>query len=314
MSVVSVNEHSAGGGADDSGHRNWWVKYLVRTDSKSDGPITVMFDELSPGYGSGFGYGFDADPLATRKSANVDLVEEESTRKVWMLTVNFSTHPVARPDTALFAPGSSGTSDPTTISKLGGSFLPYAEAVVRDIDGDEVKNTAGDLFLDLTADRNRPTLAIEKTYTLESFATIYPTLCSSLSTGAVNEGTWWYQAARKWKLSAAPWQLLYYGDARYCSVSYSFEMKEETWDLKPANRGPRYKAGTKWFRFADDKGLDYGGDGLGALNVDGNRRASDADPILLFFDDDLFNGVLAPFEIYGADNFSATYSIPSGLT
>jgi len=317
MSVIKVSERSARGGFDRDGNRQWNVDYTVRTDNRSDGPLTILTDILSPAYGSSyeFGGGLEADPGAYRSAASCDYLSEDGSLKVWVMTVTYSSAGVLRPDQTLFG-GGEGTNDPTTITRISGSFVPFQEAVSRDRHGDPVVNAAKDLFEGLTKDKNRPTLSIEKTYTAEWFEANLDSINIAVSNSAVNDLIWMYHSADTWKITGAPWSQLFFGQEKYYRITWSIELNTDTWHLKPANVGPAHWVGGltgTYTRFADDLGLQYSGDGRGALEADGTQRARSSDPVVIYFDGAGTDSAGDPFEVYPPVDFNAKFSLPETL-
>ncbi len=309
MAVTSVEEVSASGGYDAQGHRTWTVLYKAETDSRSDGPVTVILSPLLPSFLSIYTFqsASEGDTLAFRQSLVADLSEPGESWTTWDVTATFSTKPVTTPDSTGGGSGAAGVSDPTLFPpEISGSFVKTLVAVEKDKDGDPVVNAAGDLFLDLTRDKSRPDLVIKKNLTAQDFDLDLITEVSD----SVNSSTFFGKGPRKWKFSQFNWRQLYFGITPYYEVTYGFEVNHDTWDYKPANRGPRYIDGTAKLKFKDDEGLEYG-DGLGELNADGTRRSTTASPRVLYYDGTTSG--LDPFKVYDETNFQAVLKVPIAL-
>ena len=314
MTILNTKELSARGRVDENGFRRWVVKHQVRTDARSDGPLSVLTDILSPAYASSYSFGgHEKDLGAFRREAECELISEDDSHKLWRLEVVYSSSPVTRPDVTLHQ-GGSGTDDPTSRVIISGSFVPYQAAVTRDRHGAPVLNSAKELFEGLTKDANRPSLTIETTYTKSWFVSNFDLITRAISKSALNDQSWFYHSEATWKLMGAPWKEVYFGTETYYTVVWSFELNVDTWHLKPADMGTGHWLGglTGTFeRFADDAGLGYAGDGRGALNGDGTKRARDSEPVVRYFDGAAADSAGAPFEVYDPLDFADKFQLPA---
>lgn len=309
MAVTSVNEYSASGGFDSQGVRTWTVLYKAETDSTSDGPVTVILSPLLPTFLSIYTFqsATEGDTLAFRQSLTAELSDPGNSWTTWDVTAVFSTKPVNAPDTGGGGAGNAGVTDPTLLPpEISGSFIKTLVPVEKDKDGNPVLNAAGDLFLDLVRDKSRPDLMIKKNYT----AAVFDLDMITDVADSVNSKVFFGKGPRKWKFSSFVWRQLYWGITPYYEAAFGFEVNADTWDYEPANRGPRYDSGTAKLKFKDDEGLEYG-DGLGELNADGTRRATTADPRVLYYDGTVSG--LDPFEVYDTTDFETVLKVPTEL-
>jgi hypothetical protein len=91
MAVTSATIVSAVGGKDGDGHRNYTVKYRVLTNSRNDGPSTVLAYASLPTVGSTYSNGTETDTAAFFDGAGAEYQGEEESAMVWLVTARFAT-------------------------------------------------------------------------------------------------------------------------------------------------------------------------------------------------------------------------------
>lgn len=133
-------------------------------------------------------------------------------------------------------------------------FASFTRILERDIDGNPIANTAGDIFdPPLEEEDERPVLVATKNYDADDLDGLMALLADYR--GAVNSDTWLGRPSGSWRLARvqmSPEQVE--NDQRYHAVSYFFELKEE-WEIAD----PSTVEGTPepWDRLVENKGFNY---------------------------------------------------------
>lgn len=193
MAVVSCKEWKAKGSIAEDGQRTWTVWYKVRTNARTDGPIVAMSAQGIPGYFAPYTFGQEQDQGAFRGPLEAELLAEENSLKLWLVTATFSSRPLTKP------PDANREVDPLLLPPdIGGDWASREEPIETDKDGNPILNSAGEPYDGLTDDRHSMTLTIG-----QNFATINIPLLDDF-VGAVNTLTFWLLGPRKWMLARAP--------------------------------------------------------------------------------------------------------------
>ena len=91
MAIVGVYPMHAIGGGQADGDRNTTVRYRVTTDSRSDGPLTVLGASGLPLRGEAYQFGNESDNYIYAQSAQASYQGEEQSLRVWFLDVTYNT-------------------------------------------------------------------------------------------------------------------------------------------------------------------------------------------------------------------------------
>lgn len=263
MAVVSALPCSVTGGITRAGHRYYDAVWKVRTDSRTDGLVTVLLDSALPVYLYPFVWVSEWDYGAFRKEISGQLTSEEGTLKLWTVTLHYDSEPLpeGRHD-------SNRRDDPRLWPiDISGDFLVQQVPLEKDRTGAAVTNSAGDLFEGRTRDASFPTLVLTKNYSDIDLDYV------AQYRDSVNTETFFGLIARKWKLGRVAWQQLRHGLAMtYYRVTFEFSANYDTWDFVNADRGYWYKDGSNRRRFTDDvDGVTL--TGQGCLNGSGAKLA-----------------------------------------
>lgn len=215
---------------DPDHNRSYVSIYEVITDDKEDGPITALNAPGIPPYRSQYSWGNDLDNWAFANDATADLRNVDETRKLWTVTVNFSTRPSFRcGDTKIENP----LSEPI---RLGGSFMQFTRPATTDRNGNAIINSVSEPFIpSIEIDDSRKVLTIQKN-----------TAAISLSNWAnysdtVNSGSLWGLSARMVKLNQWRWTVQYWGTCfAYISNEWEFHINYQLWNHKPLDAGFRH--------------------------------------------------------------------------
>lgn len=307
MAVTSVTAIKAKGGVSAAGDRVWTVVYRVLTNDRNDGPLTVLSSTSLPSFLSQYEYGNEQDIGAYRTSYEADLVSEKDSLKAWNVTCVFSsvstTYVGVR---ALVKPNSLWPDNPLLqVPEVSGDWLDMDEPVTVDKDGTPVVNSAKDRFDDLTKEVGFPTLVITKNYADLNFLTLQTYM------HAVNSQTFWGLPARYWKLSRAPWRVLFYGPGYpYFQISYEFRARYGSWDFEPLDAGWRKVSGNTKVLCTDGKGMPL--TRPAELDGTGAQLPDTADETDFVYCDGTVTG-LGPFRVYEEADFAGLF-IPVSKT
>ena len=210
---------------DEEGHRTYSISFLVQTTDTDDDPATVMNASGAPAIGSTWAYGNGIDLWAfcwpTLKVERYKALEGDPHTK-WKSTYTFSTKPLRRcQDNSIENP----INEPFDIS---GSFVKYTKKVEKDRNGDTITTTSNET-IQLEKDANRHQLKISYNS---------PTLNLSIITAqidTINDNGIWGLPAKTAKFSDFSWSRKLYGTCTfYYTLSFSFDIKYEGWDVDDA--------------------------------------------------------------------------------
>lgn len=218
------------------GHRDYTIKWLVKTDDPMDGPYTVLNAPELPYVGSWWEYGNEEDPWAyCTPECTIQPVYSNELCQWWTFENTFSTRPAKRCQDSQYE-------DPLSEPyRIGGSFNPEKAERYYDRNGKFIMNSAKEPFRgpEVEFDTSKPTVSIGM-----NLATLpLPTYTQLMH--CVNDATLWGLSARCVKLSAMRFQRLLYGTCSYYySVDLDFDIDFYTFDRKLIDSGTRYlKAG-----------------------------------------------------------------------
>lgn len=228
------------GERDDEGHRTWTVSHLVQSNSKDDGPYTVMATSGLPEVGDLYSFGNDNDIWAfcypSVKVSPHSTVTEGTWARVWKVDQKFSTKPLKRcADESIGDP----LSEPQSIS---GSFVKYSKEGGFDKNGSPIRSSSHEPFTgsQVEFDANRPTVRIS-----QNVASLGLSLFSS-TVDKVNDSTLWGLPARCVKLSNVSWERKLYGICTYYYTrTFEFDVDYSTFDKYVVDEGNKVLNG-KW--------------------------------------------------------------------
>lgn len=244
---------------DSEGDREYHATYRVRSDSKLDGPATILATAGLPQKGSSWAIANDIDPWAfCLWDATVKPVINHESNVDWDLDFTFTTK------TGRASCKDSQQDDPLlTPPKISGSFSKYTEEADQDRFGTPLTNSAFEQLRGpkVEFDRNRPTVRIELTTSFLDLATI----CELMD--GVNDSPIWGLEARCVKLSNVSWERRFYGE---CSVYYvitlEFDIDFNTFDREVLDEATKVLNG----HWSSDTGLwvldDIGDDPPNSMN------------------------------------------------
>lgn len=266
------------GGRDADLHRNYWVRFLVETDSELDGPQTITFAPGLPLVGSSWGYGNDNDAYALcQPTLTCETVVKNEPNFLWVLKYDFSTRPWR---TCCSQAITNPLSQPAQIS---GSFVTYQERVCKRRDtvdsyGDTVPGT---MILSsslqpvyVQVDKSRAAVSITQTVLNLGLSTFTPML------NTLNDATLWGMPKRCIKLRNVPWRRLNWGLCTfYYQRTLEFDVDSKTFDeTELADTGNR---------IVDDKWPGYtriGCTGTGTSTMAGTVDTKDVRNFVVYTD------------------------------
>lgn len=220
MTMINLGKLDWGANQDSELHRNYWIKFLIETDSDLDGPAAIALGAPGlPVAGAAWNYGNDTDNYALcRPEMECETVIKNEKNFHWILKFAFSTRPWR---TCATSPITTPLSQPAQIS---GNFVNYQERTCRRRDGTMIASSSLEPIW-YVRDRNRPTVSVVQTVLDLQLAT----LASMIDT--LNDATLWGLPKRCWKLRNTPWRRLVWGKcAYYYQRDLQFDGNYETWD------------------------------------------------------------------------------------
>ena len=223
--LISI-DHTIG----EMAERNYTLVYEVDTDDVADSAITARLASGVPSRLSTFSHGNDSDDNAVLLTKKVKLVKARDSYNRWVVTCGFKTP----------TPGLYSSIDPTIVddpllqpTKWRGSFVQFLRSVTHDKDGTQIKNTAGDAFIDppITMDDSKLSIIASKNYA-EADMPDWATFVNS-----VNDDAWWGFGSRKIKVQSIEWDQFFFGSVAFYRVDFHFLVDFENWDIKPLHAG-----------------------------------------------------------------------------
>jgi len=218
---------------DEEGHIDYTLIWRVNTTNVLDGPDTAHTAAGLPLPGASLNYGNTVNTYARyNRKGGAKLVKADGSRKLWDVTTVFSTRPLRRCSTGSFE---NPLLEP---HKVRGGSVKIPTELIKDKDGDPILNSAEERFRGPTCQDVivRPTIELEMNVSWVSLSFLYQYV------EAVNDATWWGCAARVIKCTDFTWEQMLWGVcSEYFHVAFSFELKEDTWDLYLLDEGTRVK-------------------------------------------------------------------------
>ncbi len=214
---------------DAGGHRDYKVKYLVKT-SVTEGPFTALSSSGLPVPGDQYQFGDEFDQWATclpTTDITVHQEKEGDPNRYWLVECLFSTKP---PDGNNQRCNDQPIEDPILEPpKISGSYTRYSEEKQYDRFGTPIQTSSFERILGQQSefDGNRASLRIEQNVSTFEQAVQLPAAMAN----TVNDRVLWGLPPRTIKLMPSNWERKYHG---HCDVYYSrtleFDIRTDTFD------------------------------------------------------------------------------------
>lgn len=263
--------------------RYYRVRYGVTTTEASDQGLQALTASGIPRRGDYYEAGDNADAGAFVDSYDVQLADEQGSRRYWHVFVEFTSQ--------------ASRADPRSPPTIEGYSFPWdaptevsaASRVTEKIctthysnpaTGAEeyLTNSANHFYDDVYRELSHATLRMRKKYYHTSWAPadIKPYI------DTVNSASFFGEASGYYKMEAPRWTLLFTGDGwAYYDVEYSFVGNVHGWNGTPhVDNGYYYRDASDDYRkkrFTDDEGIVISG--KGKLDGAGDELDDDATPV-----------------------------------
>lgn len=222
MAATLLGRMDWGVSREKDGHRDYNIKWRVKTDLSTEGPATVLACPGLPAVGSAWSFGFDSDAWAfCHPDWKISTELQGEPNYHWIVEQTFSTKPLKRcQDSSIENP----LLEPP---RLNGSFVKYVREAHKDRFNVPLKTPSHEMLKGpvVEFDEDRPTVHVEVTKLTLPLGTITPLF------NTLNDATLWGLGARKVKLSTGSWKRLLYGTCTfYFVISYEFEINFRGFD------------------------------------------------------------------------------------
>lgn len=208
---------------EDEGHRNYKIKWRIKTTDVNDGPAVILTCPGLPVIGDPWIFGNDNDPWAFCYPTGVvrSQLQEGDPTFYWILEQKFSTKPLKRcQETQIDDP----LDEP---QKVSGTFVKYTEEARTDLNEKFLITSSLEPLRgpQVEFDANRPTVKIEQNV-LDLELPLFTPMVDQ-----VNGATMWGLPARCVKLSNASWERKLYGICHYYYTrTFDFDINFNTFD------------------------------------------------------------------------------------
>jgi len=208
--------------------RKYRVPWVILTNSRSDGGLTVSGSLPAGGTALSVGNDIDAFAVVTHYGS-ITLVDETDSEKLWHADVFYGTR----------SPFDICTADlnlnPLAFPpKLWTQTVKRQKALIEDNAGNAIVNAAGDPFDGLAQDVSETIQYIQKNQAVVDEAQ-WDDFADS-----VNSTTFFGLGARMWKAEKPNYTVAFEGNCQaYYVCTYAFESNHDTWDLELIERGLR---------------------------------------------------------------------------
>lgn len=136
---MEVVLEDADGSVDESGRPTYRAMYRVTTDSKNNGPASVLIAAGIPSRGDTWQYGTEIDIATVLRRKTCKLRDTENDLTIWEVICEYDRNW----DTE--GPTFETASDPTQApAEWSGGLVPYTRKFDKNRDGEALKNSAGD--------------------------------------------------------------------------------------------------------------------------------------------------------------------------
>jgi hypothetical protein len=258
MAVVSVKQIGAGRNADGRSdfNRSYTVVWVVIVDDPYDGPATVGSAATLPArFAPYVGYENTNDAFALCTSLRPEQDGEEWYK--WRVTATFETQ---------FTQNQHQHEDPSEEPPVFWVETEFTtKPVVKEWNGNDIKNSAGQLIAGLEKLEAVETWVWEKNHTSlnRSFWLAYQ--------NTVNSDNFFELEPKQGLLHIIVPKASYRNGAPFWRVQYRVKVNKDGWDVEPADRGTAVKnASGKLERPTDEKGQPF--DGEVPLKADGTQE------------------------------------------
>lgn len=221
MSVTFVGEKAdqRQGTGNSDGSRSYVRIFIVVTNDKGDGPLTIGNSGFVPAVFDIYVAGNDVD--AGARVQTVTPLQPTNDPYYWEVRVEYSSLAVQEIQNPLARP-----------TDIAWGFQVYQKAIIKDIYGNALVNKANQLFDPVPEiDDARPTLTFTK-----NLAAFDPALAYTY-VNSINLSAWYGGAAQTWKcMNIASSQQIENG-IYFFPTTFEFQYHWETWKLVIANFG-----------------------------------------------------------------------------
>jgi hypothetical protein len=238
MSVSSVQAVASDSNRQEDFHRTYTIKFRVITDDVLDGPNTVLDGNGVPRLGDSYAFGNDTDGNATARTFAVKLMTEKDSRRLWEVTVSYSTQGGTSDKQS--GGNGSGSSPIDWGWRVSGSFFSHMRAPTKDRNGRALVNLVQEPFLPPPEiDDPQLTIVLEKNHPTFSISTW------ANARGKVNSVAIWGLERRQLKLRAWPFQVHWVSQSfAYTSSRLEFQVNTNPgFYYEPLNCGFRELVG-----------------------------------------------------------------------
>lgn len=235
MSCAAIGPLSWGLVLSEEAHRDYTIKWQVRATDVEDGPLQVFLASGLPAIGSTWSIGNDTDAWAfCWPNWKIKQIIDGELNLDWEVEQTFSTRPLKRCQT-------SSIDDPLDEPpKISGSFMSYTEEAAYDYLGNPLVSSSWEQFRGPQVERDEVRAAIVisvnvLTLPLGQYAEFM---------NHVNDATLWGLPTRCVKLSGVTFEQNLYGTCTYYyTITYSFDINFNTFDVPLLDMGTRVLAG-----------------------------------------------------------------------
>lgn len=241
MSFVNVVEdHEARSmSQDEKGNLSYRRRLIYRTDNVFDGPDTLRLYPGFPTIGSMYASGWDSNPWALCRS--IEAKPRDGDQLTWDVDATYST---ALDATQI------GDNPLLKAPTYSWSFAQFTKPAVVDKDNNAVANSAREQYdPPIEVDDSRPVLSIQRNQASFNISVILNYV------DAVNSDSWFGCNPRQAKMQNIQATNRTENGYTYWDVSYEVHFRQETWDIKPIDRGfHRLRSGGTWEHILDHRG------------------------------------------------------------
>lgn len=232
MTVAIIGRSHWEGEVTTEGHRVWHVRHKIRSNDPLDGPQVVLSCAGLPTIGSTYAFGNDVDDWAyCYPDAKIQMVDaKDDNTKTWTVDQRFSTLPLQRCN---LTPMTDPVLEP---QRVGGSFIKFLKAAVRDRYGLAITSSSWELFRgrEVEFESSQPTVWVEQNVSnlgLNVFTQYVD---------AVNDSVLWGMNPRCVKLGNVTWERKQFGTCSYYYTRrFEFSIDFNTFDRYVQDEGTR---------------------------------------------------------------------------
>lgn len=249
MTITEVRLKDSTASMDERGYSRYMLTYEVSTDDQNDLAQTVRQAAGIPLIGDTYQAGNDSDSNAWCRSKQVSLLQVNDSYNLWRVSCEFS-------DTPGQLPQSQFTHYLDIPASWSGGLVQFSRDYHQDRDGNQLKNAAGEPFIDpaITGDDSRLSIVCEKNFSWAKIGTF------AAFKDAINSTPFWGFEAKRLKIQALSFTERYHSPTeQYIAARLEVlatEASTVTWDRDVLNAGYKQKVGGKLVKIKADDGLD----------------------------------------------------------